>query len=320
MKKRLTAQSKLIITVLCLLVIGLACGLGQSSKPTISILTPANGQKLRADQEITVQSVSVSKEGVSRVELWVNGELIDTQTSNNPQSFTSLQPWTPAIEGTYLVEIRAFNSNDLQSDPAIVSVSVEAGSEPLSSVETPTPTPDSGPVVTAKTDLNVRAGPATDYEILAVLRSGQTATIIGMNAAETWWLIKHFDTPDGQGWVSAHPQYSTAKNADNVPVVTTAPLLEATPTTTPKPSSPLPVIHFFRADKVNISTEENVLLEWDLDGAQEAYLFPGGEAGVVAPGSLQVRPSRTTTYRLVAQNSQGEVESLVTITVSAGGD
>ena len=318
------------MTGLCLLAIGLACRLGQPGKPTISILTPANDQKLTVGREVIVQAVSVSKAGISQVELWVNGELIDTQASNGPQSFTSLQPWTPAVEGTYLIEIRAIDNNDIQSDPAAVSVSVEAGDGSLSGFETATPTPDSGPLVTTKTDLNVRAEPSTDSQILTVLRAGQTATIIGGNAAGTWWLIKHFDTPAGQGWISAHPQYSEAKNADNVPMVTPVPVVEtpptappttpptAPPTALPTAPSPLPRIHFFRADKVNISAGENVLLEWDLDGAQEAYLFPGGEAGVVAPGSLQVRPNRTTTYRLMAFNSHGQVEALVTITVLGG--
>lgn len=308
-----SVQLKSILVTLCLLALGVACGLGQPSRPTISILTPANDQKLVAGREVTVQAVSVSKEGVSRVELWVNGELVDTQTSNNPQSFTTLQPWTPQIAGTYLLQIKAYDINGLQSEPAAISVAVEEGNQPLSSPDTTPPTAAGGPTMTTKTDLNVRAGPSTAYPIVTVLRSGQTAAIVGTNAAKTWWQIEHFDTPEGTGWVSAHVQYSTASNTENVPVVAAQSEAEVD---TPETEALLPAIHFFRADKVNISAGESVLLEWDLDDAEAAYLYPGGEAGVVAPGNLQVRPDSTTTYRLVAGNKHGEVEVFVTVTVS----
>ena len=77
----------------------------------------------------------------------------------------------------------------------------------------------------------------------------------------------------------------------------------------------LPVIHYFRAEPATIQRGQTARLSWDLEGAREARLFPGGESGVVAPGSLDVSPTETTTYRLVAANEYGTVEFKVTVTV-----
>jgi hypothetical protein len=282
--------------LLLLLMIGLACRVGQPSKPTVSILAPANDETLTIGQDIIVQSVSVSKVGLKRVELWVNDQLVDTQIADSTTAYTALQPWRPDRKGIYLLKIRAFDQADVVSDPAAVSVVVL----PSTSAESPTTSP-SAATLTTKTDLNVRAGPSTDFAVLTVLRAGETVTIIGRNAAGTWWLIAQADTPEGVGWASAQPQYGTAVNTAGLPVI--------------EQTEYAPIIHFFQADKVNILPGENVLLQWDLTGAQAAYLYPGGEEGIVAPGQLQVQPDRTTTYHLVAINQQGRIEASLTIEV-----
>lgn len=76
-----------------------------------------------------------------------------------------------------------------------------------------------------------------------------------------------------------------------------------------------PVIHYFQADPGAIDPGQSSVLTWDLAGALEARLFPGGEGGVVAPGSITVSPAESTTYRLVATNASGTVEKKVTVTV-----
>ena len=312
------------ITLALLILIGmLGCSIGEPNRPAVSILTPANDERLAVGTEVLVQSVSVSQNRISRVELWINGQWVDTQTANQPTSFTAIQGWTPEAEGGYLLEVRAFDADNLQSVPAAVQVMVAPAEGTIVAENTPTPSLGSQAIVTTKTDLNIRAGPSTDFAVLAVLRKEEAAPIIGRNAAGTWWLIERPQLPGGGGWISAHPQYSTAHNTANIRIVA-APSLPATttpnltPTSTPTPQQPLPVIHYFWADKVNISPGENVLLQWDLDGAEAAYLYPGGEDGVVAPGSRQVSPKETTTYRLVAGNQHGEVEAVITVQVDTG--
>jgi len=77
----------------------------------------------------------------------------------------------------------------------------------------------------------------------------------------------------------------------------------------------LPVIHFLKAEPGKIRAGQKAKLSWELEGAREARLFPGGENGIVSPGSLEVAPAETTTYRLVATNEHGSVEMKVTVFV-----
>jgi len=74
----------------------------------------------------------------------------------------------------------------------------------------------------------------------------------------------------------------------------------------------LPVIHYFEADRTTIRAGESVTLRWDLSWAEAAYL--NGQ-GVVAPGSMVVKPQTTTVYQLIAKNSVGKVSREVTVTV-----
>lgn len=85
----------------------------------------------------------------------------------------------------------------------------------------------------------------------------------------------------------------------------------------------LPVILYFEAEPEEIYAGQSALLRWNLEGAREARLFPGGEEGVVAPGEMRVTPLETTSYRLVAVNEFGTVQAIVTVRVrgtpAAGG-
>ena len=79
----------------------------------------------------------------------------------------------------------------------------------------------------------------------------------------------------------------------------------------------LPVIHFFTCLPCEIRPGQVATLSWDLSGGTAAYL---DGYGVPAPGSSQVAPDRTTTYRLTAVSDRGSVERLVTVAVLEDGD
>ena len=314
---RRNPRLKPIAATVLIVVVGLACSFGQSDPPEVSILAPANDEKLFINREIMVQSVSVSPAGIRRVELWVNGEMIDVQMSENPSSFTALHPWTPEIEGTYLLEVRAFDPDERQSSPAAVQVSV--ANVPVEAVEEDVTVIviENTATLTTKTNLNVRSGPSTNFTVLGTLQKGESAEIIGVNQDESWWQISYPNTAEGIGWVSTNENYSEAINTDAVPVIQHSSVVpaEIVPTTIKTQDTP-PVINYFWAEPVNISAGESVILAWDLVGADSAHIYPGGEAGVPVPGTLRVYPTTTTSYRLVAGNSQGEVEVTVTVTVT----
>ncbi len=74
-----------------------------------------------------------------------------------------------------------------------------------------------GPTATVAVDaLNLRQGPGTGYTIVDVLRSGDSATVTGRDAAGTWYQVK---LADGRtGWVNGS-FVQLSGDATGVPVV-----------------------------------------------------------------------------------------------------
>jgi hypothetical protein len=100
----------------------------------------------------------------------------------------------------------------------------------------PTATP-STPTVIVLVDLNVRAGPGTQYERVSFLLADENAAIIGRDSVSSWWKIEcPARTPVNgvQCWVSGGDNFSQAINTSGVPVA------EVPPTPTPIPPEPQP--------------------------------------------------------------------------------
>ncbi|CDX11807.1 conserved exported hypothetical protein [Mesorhizobium plurifarium] len=72
--------------------------------------------------------------------------------------------------------------------------------------------------VSAITNLNVRAGPGSQYPVIGVLRAGQTATLNGCLQNSKWCTIAE---AGGQGWV--YSDYVTANFGGNRVVLTERP-------------------------------------------------------------------------------------------------
>jgi hypothetical protein len=153
------------------------------------------------------------------------------------------------------------------------------------------------------------------------------------NLGATNTTVRHGDV---EGWVwgegvigssGSEPPTADFDALCNPPTDTPTPVPTdtPTPTNTPEPEDtatptpqPTPVIHGFGAARSEIKAGESVTLQWNLDGAQAAYLrYDGKEEAVVAPGSKTVAPAQHTTYQLVAVNGDGgEAVAEVIITVN----
>ncbi|UCI10695.1 DUF1236 domain-containing protein [Mesorhizobium sp. B1-1-8] len=72
--------------------------------------------------------------------------------------------------------------------------------------------------VSAATNLNVRAGPGSQYPVIGVLRAGQTATLNGCLQNSKWCTIAE---AGGQGWIDS--DYVTAEFGGNRMVLTERP-------------------------------------------------------------------------------------------------
>jgi len=126
----------------------------------------------------------------------------------NPSIIPAGFGWVQA----YLVQTK-----NTENAPVIAAPPIPA-SAPL-----PPPTTTGAPMATATTAVNVRSGPSTDYPVLGVAQTGQSAEIAGVSQDGGWWQVKVKTSvsPDGLAWVSG--AYTYAVNTANVPVVTAPP-------------------------------------------------------------------------------------------------
>lgn len=68
-------------------------------------------------------------------------------------------------------------------------------------------------------NINLRSGPGTDYEVVGVLASGGSLEVVGRNADSSWWQVS---APEGLVWVAA--RVVIANNIDDsIPVVESPP-------------------------------------------------------------------------------------------------
>ncbi len=353
-------RSFLIAVLTGLLVLSAtACGFDQalnSSKPTVAVnILQAESGNLSVGQDITIQVVAADATGINRIDILVDGQLLNTVPVNPPStSFITTQTWRPDLQGSHVIQAIAYSVTNAASDPTQLIVQV-AGAGQAGAVMTPTPAPaESGEAstgdslaveptatpapaqpdwaaVTALVNLNVRQGPGLDYPVIGQLQTGQTAQITGKSQDGSWWQIVYPPNSDQRAWVSANSQYSTSQNTENVPVAAAPapPQPAATPTpiptatsqpaigVTPPVAQQKPVIYHFTADRYTISAGESVTLSWDLANAREAYLvYDGNFEGVVAPGSKVVNPAASTVYTLVARNEAGDTIVSLNITVN----
>lgn len=105
------------------------------------------------------------------------------------------------------------------------------------------------PQVSVSTNTNCRTGPGTQYDLIDALVVGQTAEVVGKNAATNYWIIKR---PSGSGNCWLWGEYATVVgNTANLPEypipptptpkATNTPTITPTPTFTPTPSIPAPI-------------------------------------------------------------------------------
>ncbi len=132
------------------------------------------------------------------------------------------------------------------------AVETEQAPPPPPPTETPTP---GRPMVTASdTNVNLRAGPGTNYPKAGVLRQGESLEIVGRNADSSWWQVS---AVDGFKWVAAG-----VTTADNVvselplvdappPPATPTPVAPPTATPVPQPQFQYTVFNLFAADSDN---------------------------------------------------------------------
>ena len=94
-----------------------------AAMPTVQITSPVSGTKVAAGQSLTVQSAASSPLGITRIELWADGQVYATAENpiSNTISMAASQAWTSATGGVHTLEVRAYDSRSrVGKAPAVV--------------------------------------------------------------------------------------------------------------------------------------------------------------------------------------------------------
>lgn len=155
---------KIIVGVLILLLVIIACDIGnlsidlgsggggsqpQAGYVETGIDSPSNGATLPMDS-IEISYHATSTEGVSAIELSVNGEVVSSIASpDSSQKVVALKySWQPGVSGSHTIRVRAQNSAGAWSDFSAVTVNIEGGQQVQQQQDSPSEPDDPSPTAT----------------------------------------------------------------------------------------------------------------------------------------------------------------------------
>jgi len=157
--------------------------------------------------EVEIVAHSANPDGISSFEISLNGQLLaktDPETGSiDPSLVYTRHSWLPAAPGTYLIEVKAFDTNNQPGPTAHVVVEVGEPTPTITPPETQTPTPTCG-LLTFTPSINAycRQGPGVNFPALEELAmKGQPFPMDGRNADGSWYRIML--TPAIGCWVPA---------------------------------------------------------------------------------------------------------------------
>lgn len=314
----------------------------QFGSPTVVINSPPSNSSFPAGQTILIQSTSSAPAGIRFVQLFVDGALIDTDSTPNGQpqpTFSLVQYWT-TTPGTHNVTVRATNARGSQGQ-ASITIFVSGGPY----IPTATPT---GPCVVSAQFLGdvtipdntlVPAG-ATFVKTWSMLNNGSCTWGVGYGlvnvegsplsapspsgipttyAGQTTNLSVTMVAPVGAGTYRSVWQLRASNGAFFGPRIHTQIVVQSVPTPTPVPIGCIgsPQITSFYASPQSIYAGQTSNLVW---GVVYNYDYiklqtPLGSSGVTAPGQLPVNPAVTTTYILTAfcKGTRADAAAMLTV-------
>ena len=108
----------------------------------------------------------------------------------------------------------------------------------LMEVSTPTNQGPSQEIPTARAyaNVNIRSGPDMFFEKVGILKTGQTAEVVGKSEDGFWWAIKIPGTDNNLGWVAK--DYVIPTNTDKVPKIPREGIIQDRILPTPPPGAP----------------------------------------------------------------------------------
>ena len=236
------------------------------------IVDPLSGATANVGDVLMIDTVVSLSNGAASATLLVNGAAARTDELQTPlASGDMLQGWQPMAEGSYDLQTVFTRTDGQIIESNVVTVIVGPGAQadqPTSAVAAPSPTTATEPSVTpeptlgpltamATVDANCRFGPATVYDVLGFLLTGESSLIVGRSDPAGWWVIENLDA-GGNCWI-ADSVVDISGDTSGVPVV--APPPTPTPTFTPTPAAPPTPIQV--GPKGGLKCPSSVDLQWE---------------------------------------------------------
>lgn len=279
--------------------------------PSVQILSPQSGQVVPVDEQLVVRVRANDVLGVTRVQLFSNGQIVRTissESSAGDPNFEGTLDFIPRTTGTYDLRVIAFR-NAIASDPANVTITVEenaGGSIVVTERANGDSTiPGDGGTsggVTIPNDgvcralttagLNMREDPTTERDnVITVLPNNTLVPILSRLGDNSWWKVNFSNQV---GWISAEftqiygncsviPVESVILNTPTF-TPTLTPSQTPTPQATPTPGLPDLVV-------VSIAGERELTIPAGSTEVTEEYTISitNQGAGPSGPFSLRIR-------------------------------
>ena len=287
------AGNKKILVIFFIFVTALgliACTREIDPLPRAWIDSPRGGTNYPPGEEVIVYSHAYASKGLAEVVLSIDGEAYSRSSpAEDGQIFSDFElEWLPPGEGSYILQLVAYDSDGERSSPVTIAVTVGIEEPRVVEVQD-SPEEEEGqqealtcpPLVTANTNANCRSGPGESYPLVSSLPSGSNASAVGQSVDGAFWII---DSPGGGGSCWIWDQLVTVSDETcSLPVVQAPPppvVEDLTPPPAPQPAVP--------ADGLALGCRSNQNLVWqpvdDPSGIAGYYLLLKKE---VTPGSWQ---------------------------------
>jgi len=152
-RRQIHHVGQVLIGLLLLMSALSGCQLQRQPQPaelSIKIDSPASGMEMGVE-EVAIQSTATGPRGISWIELWVDGELVETTQAPTPlqPKFSAVQHWQATTPGEHLIEVRTYDEKGTASRPATIVLRVRSEE----AAPMPTPALQEGRVVPTATPL-----------------------------------------------------------------------------------------------------------------------------------------------------------------------
>ncbi|MEP7291727.1 MAG: CARDB domain-containing protein [Chloroflexota bacterium] len=180
-----------------------------SGTPVVTILSPQDGAEVLVNQQILVSANANDSVGITRVQLFANGQIAKTVSSETPggdPNLNVLLDYTPTATGALTLQVIAYRGA-VASEPDEVAVSVRQNQAQVTATQQPPVVNNVPPInyndptcrVLVNIALNFRTGPGTVYDRISVLATGTVAPITGRTGDNAWYQVR---VGSRTGWVS----------------------------------------------------------------------------------------------------------------------